>query len=119
MVTTPTARQRATQPRRGRKTAQVILRVTPEQKDLFQEAAIASGRTITDFATEALQEKALQIVRNQQDLVVWRLSRADALAFAEAVLNSGEPDEQMRADYAKYLEMKHLRRETSAETGNQ
>ena len=101
---------RTVRSRRGRKTAQVILRVTPEQKELFTEAATASGRTITDFATEALQEKALQIVRDQQDLVVWRLSRADALAFAEAVLDPGEPDDRMRADYAKYLELKNLRR---------
>lgn len=96
--------------RPGRKTAQVILRVTPEQKALFEEAAVASGRTITDFATEALQEKALEIVRDQQDLVVWRLSRADALAFAEAVLDPGEPDEQMRADFATYQAMTQRRR---------
>jgi uncharacterized protein (DUF1778 family) len=91
---------------RVRKTTQLVARVTPEQKELVEQAAALLGRSVTDFMTEALQEKATAVLRDEADLVVWRLSRADAIAFADALAAPREPSEAMRASYAKYLAMK-------------
>lgn len=99
MATTATKRRPT---RQRQKSAQLVIRISPEQKSLLEEAAIASGRTVTDLVTEAAREKALQIAREDEELTLWRLSRADATAFVAACLDPAEPSERMRRDYAAY-----------------
>jgi len=98
----------------ARKSAQIILRVTPEQKSRFEEAAASTGRSLTDLATEALHEKTLQIAQEQRDITVWRLSRADAEAFATALIAPPKPTVQMLADIAEYQAMKSRHFDTEA-----
>lgn len=105
MASTPT-KIPAGRPGRNRKSTQLVARVTPEQKELVEQAAALLGRSLTDFMTEALQERAMAVVRDHEELVVWRLSRADAVVFADALLNPREPSDEMRTSYEKYRAMK-------------
>lgn len=101
-VTKPTKRPR-------RKTAQFVLRLAPDQKALLDEAAAASGRTVTDIVTEGARKEALQIVREEREIATWRLSRADAIAFAEALLEPPQPTPQMVESYRAYRESRATR----------
>jgi uncharacterized protein (DUF1778 family) len=94
------------QPRQKRKTAQVIVRMDPDQKAFLVEAAAASGRTLTDLITEGAREKAIQIFREEEEITKIKLSRADAIALVGALLAEPKPTEQMYRDWGKYLEMK-------------
>ena len=105
-MTIPTSETAPDRARRTRKSTQLVARVTPEQKALVEQAADMLGRSVTDFMTETLQEKAMAVVRDHEELTVWQLSRADAVAFAAALLTPREPSDQMRASYAKYRTLK-------------
>ena len=85
-----------------RKTEQFVLRMDPELKALLEQAAVVGGRTVTDVMTEGAREKALQIIREEQELATWRLSRVDATAFVQALLDGREPTAQMVTDYDAY-----------------
>jgi uncharacterized protein (DUF1778 family) len=94
------------QARKKRKTTQVIVRMDPEQKAFLEEAAVASGRTLSDLMTEGARKEALQIMREEEEIRHWKLSRADSIAFVEALLAEPVVTEQMVEDYRKYLEDK-------------
>ncbi len=84
------------------KTERLELRLTAEQKRIFQEAAHLQGRSLTDFVIASVQENALQAIRDHQ---VLELSLRDRIAFFEAVANPPEPSERMRelaTAYRKY-----------------
>jgi uncharacterized protein (DUF1778 family) len=85
----------------------------PDQKALLEQAAAASGRTITDIMTEGARDKALQIIREDKELASWRLSRIDATRFVQALLEPGTPTVQMVDDYEAYLASKSSRFDSS------
>ena len=95
----PVAAKRRTR----RKTEQFVLRMDPEQKGLLEQAAAASGRTVTDIMTEGARRMALQIIREEEELTTWRLSRADAAFFVQALAEERKPTAQMVRDYEAYL----------------
>lgn len=110
-----TTRAHASQPepgqaRRMRKSTQMIFRLTPELKTLFEDAAAISGRSVTDFVTEAARERAIQVVQDNQDYVVWKLAGEDARAFAEAITGPPRPNPRLKVAYDKYRQMTDLRR---------
>lgn len=80
-----------------------MLRLTPEQKSLLEQAAAVSGRTVTDIVTAGARTEALGVLREADGGEGWRLSRADATAFVEALLASPPPTERMVQDYRDYL----------------
>jgi uncharacterized protein (DUF1778 family) len=61
--------------RQRRKTAQMIVRMDPEQKAFLEKAAAASGRTLAELMTECAREKAVQIFREEEEITRWRLAR--------------------------------------------
>jgi uncharacterized protein (DUF1778 family) len=93
----------------------MVFRIAPGLKELVEEAAAVSGRSTTDFVTEAARERAIQVLREQQDVTIWRLAGEDALAFAEAITGAAEPNPRLEAAYAKYRRTKVLRRGTAAD----
>lgn len=90
----------------------MIFRITPDLKQLFEEAAAVSGRSATDFVTEAARERAIQVLRDQEDVTIWRLAGEDARAVAEAIIGPPRPNPRLAAAFAKHREMKLLRRDT-------
>lgn len=108
-ATTRKSRTVSERPRPRRKTEQLVLRMDPDQKALLEQAAAASGRTITDIMTEGARDKALQIIREDKELASWRLSRVDAACFVKALLEPRMPTSQMVGDYEAYLASKASR----------
>src|SRR5687767_5005818 len=113
MTPSPILRQERTMsttqsaPTRGpRKTSQIILRIDPKQKQLLEDAAAASGRSVTDIVTEGARDKALQILREEAEIETLQLTYADKLALVEALINPPEPTPQMIEQYRKYLEFR-------------
>ncbi len=68
-------------------------RVTETQKDLFQRAAAIQGLSLSDFIIMNLQERAAQVVKDN-DVIV--LSAKDRSVFVEALLNPPKPSKKLR-----------------------
>lgn len=83
------------------KSERLNARLTPQAKELVQEAAALSGRSLTDFVAEAAREKALATIRDHR---VWTLNAEQSLAFAQAILHPDppEPTAAQRAFAADY-----------------
>lgn len=74
------------------KQARLAMRVSIQEKQLFQQAAKLLGRTLSDFMTEILYKAATEII--QENSIV-QLSLQDQLAFSEALLNPPEPSNRL------------------------
>lgn len=68
-------------------------RVTETQKDLFQRAAVIQGLSLSDFIILNLQERATQVVKDH-DVIV--LSDKDRSVFVDALLNPPKPNKKLR-----------------------
>jgi uncharacterized protein (DUF1778 family) len=77
-------------------------RVSSEQKALFQRAAELQGRTLTDFVIASVHESAVKAIA---ELEAIRLTAADSLAFAEALLHPRKPVPELRAAAERYRKM--------------
>jgi uncharacterized protein (DUF1778 family) len=66
------------------KQARLEARVAPEVHALLKRAAQIEGRTMTDFVIAAASAAARQTI---EQVEVIRLSRKDAEAFADAIIN--------------------------------
>jgi uncharacterized protein (DUF1778 family) len=74
-------------------------RITADQKELFQHAAALSGRSLTDFTINALQEVAKRVIQEHE---VIRLSLRDQLAFAKTWQNPPKPNKLLKAALKRY-----------------
>jgi len=74
-------------------------RISSEQKALFQHAAELQGRTLTDFVIASVHESAVKAIA---ELEAVRLTAADSLAFAEALLHPRKPAQDLRAAAERY-----------------
>jgi uncharacterized protein (DUF1778 family) len=79
---TTEARSRRPLPERAAKTERLDLRLSPDQKHLFEEAAAASARTVTDFVVQAAAISAQDVLA---DRTRFTLSAEQWAAFAEAL----------------------------------
>lgn len=73
-------------------------RVAPHVKDLLQQAADLSGRSLSDFLVSSAQEVAERTIREQRIIT---LTAEDSLLFANAVLEPAPPNEKLRAAFTK------------------
>lgn len=78
-----------TQKRSIARTGRLEARVSFEQKSLFQRAADLSGRTLTDFVVNTLQDKSMRIVQEHEILV---LTGEDREKFIRTLLNPPAPN---------------------------
>lgn len=98
----PTGSLRTTKTkRRAAKRGRFAARISEEQKVLLQRAADLQGRSLSDFVIESAQRAAEAVIRERE---VITLSAEDSRAFAEAMLNPPEPNERLRAAFARYQE---------------
>lgn len=76
-------------------------RVSREQKELFQRAAEAQGRSLTDFVITSVHEAAVRAIDEAQAI---RLTAEESRRFAEALLEPREPTDDLRAAARRYIE---------------
>ena len=70
------------------------MRVTPEQKTLFERAAALQGLSLADFLVQNAQAAAEVVIRNREIIT---LSPRDTAVLVEALLNPPPPNEALRA----------------------
>ncbi len=69
-------------------------RVTPEVKELLQQAADLAGRSLSDFVISSAQEVAERKLTEHR---VITLTAEDSRVFAEAILNPAPANDKLRA----------------------
>lgn len=75
-------------------------RISKAQKDLFLQAAIAQGRSLTDFVVASMQEAAEKALRAHDVLT---LSKRDRKMFVEALLmKPAAPGKALRQAAKRY-----------------
>lgn len=84
---------------RATKSERLEARITQSQKELLQRAAELRGQSLTDFLVASAQRAAEATVREHN---VITLTARDSFAFAEAILHSAEPNEALRAAFARH-----------------
>ena len=82
--------------------ARLEARVDAEIKARWQQAADLQGITLTDFIITSLQESASKIIQQHQTM---KLNKKETQAFVEAILNPGEPNENLIAAVKEYKEL--------------
>jgi len=70
------------------RTARIEARIAPDALVIVKRAAELQGRSVSDFVVAAAQEAANRTIEETQ---IIRLSVADQMAFAEAILNPPAP----------------------------
>jgi uncharacterized protein (DUF1778 family) len=78
---------------------QIDFRLSPQQKELLEQAAATTGQSLTDFATTTLLEKAREVLRLEHAL---RLSERDARRFLELLDADTEPNEALTNAARRY-----------------
>jgi uncharacterized protein (DUF1778 family) len=81
------------------KSERLEARVTRQQKELLQHAAELRGLSLSDFLITSAQSAAETIIREHN---IVTLTTRDSIAFAEALLNPGEPNEALRKAFARH-----------------
>ncbi len=78
-------------------------RLSKEQKEFFERAAILGGyRSLTDFVLAAVQDKAKEIVEETEKIIT---SEQDKAIFFEALVNPPKPNEELIAQKNAYDQM--------------
>jgi uncharacterized protein (DUF1778 family) len=68
-------------------------RLTKEQKRFFERAATIGGfRSLSDFVILTVQEKAREIIREEENILA---SRKDSEIFFDAIVNISNPNEEL------------------------
>ncbi|MBW4613520.1 MAG: DUF1778 domain-containing protein [Desmonostoc vinosum HA7617-LM4] len=81
------------------KAERLEVRVTKEQKELFQRAAEIQGRTLTDFVISSVLNTAKQVIHEHEMMI---LTKQDQEVFVTALLNPPEPSAKLRDAAQRY-----------------
>lgn len=76
-------------------------RVTREQKQLIEHAAVLEGRSLTDFVIAYAQAAAKQVIHDHE---VLHLAARDRETLVQALLNPAKPPEKLRHAIRRYRE---------------
>ncbi len=91
------------EPAEKARTARLEARITTDQKAVLVRAATLAGRTLSEFVVVSAQEAAAKVIQEHEAL---RLSRADQIAFVNALLDPPAPADRLRqaaADYRRQM----------------
>jgi uncharacterized protein (DUF1778 family) len=83
------------------KRERIEARVTAEEKEIVQRAAALNGSSLTDFVMRSALDAARETIRAHQ---VIELTVRDSRAFAQALIEAPEPNENLRALAQRYDE---------------
>jgi uncharacterized protein (DUF1778 family) len=78
------------------------VRVSRDQKALFQRAADLQGKTLREFVVSNLKDGARRTIAESQSV---RLNAVDSRAFAEALINPRAPNRNLRNAAARYMKL--------------
>jgi len=73
-------------------TDRLDVRLSREKKELIEQAAAASGQSLTDFTVRTLYRRARKVLRDEQVIV---LNDQDRDAFLAALNNPPPPSEKL------------------------
>ena len=79
--------------------ARLEVRVSTEQKALFQQAATLSTRTLSEFVVASAQEAADSIIKTHESMV---LTRQEQIRFVSALLDPPAPNERLNQAAREY-----------------
>ncbi len=79
-------------------TSRLEARITTDLHALLKRAAELQGRTMTDFVISAVQEAAQRAIEQSE---VMRLSMADQMCFAEALLSPPKASPALERAFAR------------------
>ena len=74
-------------------------RLSPSQKQLLQQAAALSGRTMSEFVVASAQEAAARVIEAHEAI---RLTREEQHAFVASLLKPPMPNVRLRRGAATY-----------------
>lgn len=78
-------------------------RLSKEQKEFFERAVVIGGyRNLTDFIVLTAQEKAKQIIAENEKILV---SQKDSAIFFDAIMNPPKPNQNLIDANAVYNRM--------------
>jgi len=86
------------------KSARLETRVSPEQKELIERAAAYTGRTVSDFVVNHLEDAAKKVVDDYERI---HLNQAQSKALVEALLSPKKPNKKLKLameDYRQRVE---------------
>jgi uncharacterized protein (DUF1778 family) len=98
MLNTPETQDKTRKTRKTRN-ARLEARVSSDQKDFFQRAATLTGRALSELIIDSTQEAAAKIVQEHEFI---RLSRAEQVAFVNALLAPSEPGARLKQAVHSY-----------------
>ncbi|GMQ23369.1 DUF1778 domain-containing protein [Algoriphagus sp. oki45] len=82
------------------KSSRFDTRLSKEQKEFFEKAAQIGGyRNLTDFVVATLQEKAKEIIAENERVIA---SQKDAEIFFDAIMNPKSPNEELAKAAAEF-----------------
>ncbi|GMQ27819.1 DUF1778 domain-containing protein [Algoriphagus confluentis] len=82
------------------KSSRFDTRLSKEQKEFFEKAAQIGGyRNLTDFVVATLQEKAKEIITENERVIA---SQKDAEIFFDAIMNPKSPNEELSQAAAEF-----------------
>ena len=84
---------------RNTRGARLEARISHEQKTLFQQAALLSTRTLSEFVVASAQEAARRIIDEHENV---RLTRDEQLRFVNALLKPPAPSNRLHPAAAQY-----------------
>lgn len=96
-------------PHQARKNDRFDLRLSEEQKNIFETAATLSGQTLTSFFLSNMIEKAQLIIKNYKEVQQIQqtiLSARDSKRFIEILEDNKEPNKALKAAYSRYKKNK-------------
>jgi uncharacterized protein (DUF1778 family) len=77
----------------GENKARFDTRLSKEQKDIFERAAILGGyRSLTDFVILTVQKKAKEIIEERERIIA---SNRDSKIFFDAIANPNKPNKEL------------------------
>ena len=75
-------------------------RLSKEQKQFFEKAAYLGGyRSLTDFVMLTVQEKAVKIVKEKEQIIA---SKRDGQIFFDAITNPKRPSNALKKAFKNY-----------------
>jgi len=79
--------------------ARIEFRPTPDQKQLFEQAAALQGRSLTEFLVASAEESARRVLREHE---VTEVSGQAREVFMSALVNPPAPNAKLRALAQRY-----------------
>ncbi len=83
------------------RTQRTEARLLPDQKKRIERAASIKGLSVSDFIVQNADEAAIRTIQQHE---TWTLDERDRDLFVKFLLDPPEPNDHLKAAYARYRE---------------